>query len=141
MGSNFVYFGEQEPIENLTNSSYLKPQVWFSLNFAPLFSVMRDNFIWFEQKEPIIVQNFRLSTAHVKFHQICILLGSFSWKYIQFQLKRYRGVISHDIEEWCKIWRKTDLLFRKWYEYGEFWPEHSKFSKFPLWLIPFVQST
>ena len=23
------------------------------------------------------------------------------------------SVISHDIEEWCKIWRKPELLFQK----------------------------
>ena len=43
--------------------------------------------------------------------------------------KKYRGVISHDPEDWCKIWRKTDLLFQKWQEFGEIWPEHSKVSK------------
>ena len=66
------------------------------------------NFIWFKQKEPIKVQNFRLSTAHVKFHQIRTLIGSFGWKYIKFQLKKYRGFMPHDIEEWCRIGRKTD---------------------------------
>ena len=35
------------------------------------------NFIWFLQREPTKVQNFRLSTAQVKFHQICTLIGSF----------------------------------------------------------------
>ena len=44
-------------------------------------------------------------------------------------LKKYRGVISHYAGHWCKIWRKTDLLFRKWQDFGEFWPEHSKVSK------------
>ena len=87
------------------------------------------NCTWFGPKESIKVQNFRLSTAHVKFHQICTLIGSFCWKYIKFQLKKYRGVMSHDTEEWCKIWRKTDLLFQKWQEFGEFWPEHSKVSQ------------
>ena len=43
--------------------------------------------------------------------------------------KKCRGVISHDPEDWCKIWRKTDLLFQKWQEYGEIWPEHSQVSK------------
>ena len=43
--------------------------------------------------------------------------------------------MSHDIEEWCKIWRKTDLLFQKWHQFGEFWPEHLKFTKFLLWLF------
>ena len=72
------------------------------------------NCIWIGQKEPIKVQNFRHLTAHVKFHQIFTLIGSFCWNYIKFQLKKYKRVISHDTEEWWKIWRKTDLLFQKW---------------------------
>ena len=56
-------------------------------------------------------------------------MDSFSWKYIKFQLKKYRGVVSHDTEDWCKIWRKTDLLFQNRQEFGEFLPEHSKVSK------------
>ena len=71
----------------------------------------------------------RLSTAHVKLHQICALMDSFCWKYVKFKLKKYRRVMSHDPEDWCKIWRKTDLLFQKWQEFGEFWPEQSKVSK------------
>ena len=65
------------------------------------------NFIQFRQKKSITVQNCRLSTVH----QMCTLIGSYCWKYFRFHVKRYRGVISHDTEEWCKIWRKTDLLF------------------------------
>ena len=42
------------------------------------------NFKWFGQKEPIKMQNLRLSTAHVKFHQVSTLICSFSWKYIKF---------------------------------------------------------
>ena len=79
-------FGQKEPVEvkfsnfwvvrwNLTKflKSCLKLQVSFSLNFRSLLSVMRDNIVfsryctWFLKKEPIKVQNFRLSTAHVKF--------------------------------------------------------------------------
>ena len=37
--------------------------------------------------------------------------------------------MSHTPEDRCKIWRKTDLLFQKWQEFGEIWPEHSKVSK------------
>ena len=33
------------------------------------------------------MQNFRLSTARVKFHQIFALIGSFYWKYTKFQLE------------------------------------------------------
>ena len=58
-----------------------------------------------------------------------------------FDLKKYRGVIFHDTEEWCKIWRKTDLLLGKWHEeFGKFSPEHLKVSKLGLWWDPFVQS-
>ena len=67
---------------------------------------------------------FQTFNYSCKFHQICTLIGSFCWKYIKFQLKKYWGVTSHDLEEWCKIWRKTDLLFLKWQEFGEFWPKH-----------------
>ena len=58
-----------------------------------------------------------------------------------FDLKKYREVIFHDIKEWCKIWRKTDLLLGKWHEeFCKFSPEHSKVSKLELWWDPFVQS-
>ena len=80
---------------------------------------------------------FRFSATHVKFHLICTLIGSFCWKYIRFQLKKYRGVMSHDTEDWCKIWIKPDLLFQKWQEVGEFWSEHSKVSKICILIGPF----
>ena len=84
------------------------------------------NFIWFKQKEPVKVQNFRLLTAYVKFHQICVLIGSFCCKYIKFHLRKCRGFMSHDTEEWYKIWKNTDLWFRKWRErFGKFLAEHS----------------
>ena len=54
--------------------------------------------------------------------------------------KMYSGVIFHYTEEWCKIWRKTDLWFGKWQEFGKFSPEHSKVSILGLWWDPFVQS-
>ena len=47
-------------------------------------------------------------------------MGSFSAKYILFELKKYRGVIFHETEEGCKIWRGIDLLFQNW---------HKKFDK------------
>ena len=37
----------------------------------------------------------------------------FKWllwpKHIMLELKKCRGVIFHDIKEWCKIWRNSDL--------------------------------
>ena len=42
----------------------------------------------------------------------------------------YRGVILHDTEEWCKIWRGIDLTFQNWHEeFVKFWTEHSKVSR------------
>ena len=85
------------------------------------------------------MQNFRSSTAHVKFQQICTLTGFFCWKYMKFLLKWYRGITSHDTEEWCKIRRKTDLFFlKKWQEFCEFWSENSKVSKVCTLLVPFL---
>ena len=74
------------------------------------------NFLSFGWKDPTKVRDYRLLTAHVKFHQIYTFLGSACWKYIKFHLKKYRGIMFHDIEEWCKIWRQTDLWFGKWHE-------------------------
>ena len=53
----------------------------------------------------------------------------FLLKVKKFQWKKYGGVLSHDTEEWNKIWRKTDLLFQKWQDFVEFWSEHSNVSK------------
>ena len=72
-----------------------------------------------------------------RFHQICTLIGSFCWKYIKFQLRKYRGVVPHDNEDWCKIWRKSALLFQNWQELGEFWSAHSKVSKGYTLIGPF----
>ena len=78
---------------------------------------------------------------HSKVSNICIFICSYCAKYLMFDLKKYGGVIFHDTEEWCKIWRKTDLLLEKWHEeFGKFSPEHSKVSKLELWWDPFVQS-
>ena len=43
----------------------------------------------------------------------------------------------YDAEEWCKIWRKTDLLFIKWQEFDELWSEYSKVSKICILIGPF----
>ena len=83
--------------------------------------------------------NSDLSTLEVS--KICTLIDSYCAKYLMFYLNEYKGVIFHDTEEWCKIWRKTDLRFGKWQEeFGKFSPEHSKLSKLRLWWDPFVQS-
>ena len=61
------------------------------------------NFIYFQQKEPIKVQIWWNFTWAVKSLKYCTLMGSFCKNEIRFQLKKYRRIISHDIEEWCKV--------------------------------------
>ena len=81
------------------------------------------------------------SPEHSRVAKIFTLMGSFPAKYILFELKKYRGVIFYDIEEWCKIWRKTDLLLGKWHEeFDKFSPEHSKVSKLELLIGSFCMT-
>ena len=61
------------------------------------------NFIYFQQKESIKVQIWWNFTWAVKSLKFCTLMGSFGPNHVQFQLKKYRRVISHDTEEWCKV--------------------------------------
>ena len=99
------------------------------------------NFTWFLQKEPITVQNLRLLTAQVKFHQICTLIGYFCWKYIKFQLKK-------SMEELClmipkngaKLEEKLIFCFKNDKNLVNFDPSTKKSKKFALWLAPFVES-
>ena len=67
---------------------------------------------------------------HSKASKISTFMGSFSAKYILFELKKYRRVIFHETEGVYKIWRAIDLLFQNWCkEFDKFWPECSKVSK------------
>ena len=67
---------------------------------------------------------------HLKVSQIFISMCSLWAKYMLFELKKYRGVVSHETEEGYKIWRGIDLSFKKWHKkFDRFWPEHSKVSK------------
>ena len=77
----------------------------------------------------------------LKVPKICTLMGSFWPKYIMFELKKYRGVMFHYTEEWCKTRRKTDFWFEKWHEeFGKFLPEHWKVSNLGLWWDSFIES-
>ena len=73
--------------------------------------------------------------------QTCTFICSYCAKYLMSDLEKYRGVIFHDTEGWCKIRRKTDLWLAKWHEeYGKFSPEHLKLSKLGFWCDPLIQS-
>ena len=50
---------------------------------------------------------------HPKVSNVCIVMDSFWAKYIMIKLKKYSRVMFDDTEEWCKIWRKTDLCFQE----------------------------
>ena len=84
----------------------------------------------------LLVQNWheifdKFWPEHSKISKICTLMGCFWPKHIMFELKKYRGVMFDCTEDWCKIWRKTDLYFLKWHE------EFCKFL-FTSWKIDFI---
>ena len=99
--------------ENSTNSSC---HIWnhksvFLLNFVSLFTLLWEinllyffscNFIWFLQKEPATVQNFRLLTAQKKFHQIYTLIGYFS--------ESIYSVSKKSVEELCVMIPKSNSV-------------------------------
>ena len=55
---------------------------------------------------------------HSKVSKIFTLMGSFSAKYILFELKKYRGVIFHESEEGYNVWRGIYLSFQNWRIWG-----------------------
>ena len=78
----------------------------------------------------IDMRNWQFWLEQLKISKIFTLMCSFRAKYILVELKKYRGVIFHDIEEWYKMWRGIDLSFQNWHEeFDRFWPEHLKVSK------------
>ena len=85
------------------------------------------------------VINFDSSTW--KYQKICTLMGCL-WPKYMFKRKKYRWVMFDSTEYWWKIWRKTDLCFRKWHEeFGEISPEYLEASKLGLLWDLFIQST
>ena len=132
--SNIIHFGQKQPIEVkfvgfwvfgwkftkfLMSNLKVNRQVSFSLNFASLFNVMGDsllyffswNFIWFLQKEPTTVQNFRLLTAQVKFHQIWTLIRYFCWKYVCVCL-RPSTLKSSSVWDWKSRVQINDVVLK-----------------------------
>ena len=78
---------------------------------------------WHKEFDEFWLENSKVS-------KIYTLMGCFWPKYIMFELKKYRGVMFDGTEDWCKIWRKTDLCFQKWHEeFSKFSPEHVRKSK------------
>ena len=72
----------------------------------------------------------QFSPEHSKISIICTLMGCFWPKYIMLELRKHRGVMFDDNQDWSKVWRKTDFCFQKWHkEFGQFSPEHVRKSK------------
>ena len=92
------YFWKHKSVFLQTLHQYLVP-----LKITPLY-LFSWKFIYFQQKKPIKVEIWWTFTWVVKiFLKICTSMGSFCKNYIKFQPKKYRWVLSHDIEERCKI--------------------------------------
>ena len=111
--------------------SFFKQKIGFPSNDTPLFSIMRHNSsVLFQLKFYIVSKKVAYqSTSLVRFHLSSrkseILVASLC--HIKFSLKRYRRLISHDIEQGCKVSGKTDLWFQiRHEEFGEFSPYHLK---------------
>ena len=130
--------------------SYLKPKISFSLNFASLFSVMRGNssvhFLaetsyHLDKRSPskCKISDFncwRETSPNLYFDRLLFL------KVYKISAIKYRGVMSHHTEEWCKIWRTTDLFFQSLFlkSLVNFDLSTQMSHKYTLWLVPFVQS-
>ena len=75
-------------------------------------------------KKTEIWQIFTVALENVK---IGTLMGSSCPKEKRYDLKIYRGVMCHDNEVKCKIWRGIDFSFQNWHEeFNKFWLKLSK---------------
>ena len=120
--SNVIYFARKGPIkvqifqtfecldQNSPNSCHFWNKKSVFLQILHHASVSRDktplfswNFIYFQQKEPIKVKTWWNFTWAVESLKFCSLMGSFCQNHIKSELKKYRRVICHDTEEWCKF--------------------------------------
>ena len=78
--------------------------------------------------------NWQIFTRAPENLKIGTLVASFCPKLKMYELNIYRGVMYHDNEEWCTIWRGIDLSIPNWHEqFDKFWPEHWKISK--IWTL------
>ena len=93
------------------------------------------NFILFWRREPIKVPNFRPTISPNLYLDRLLLL-----EVCKISAKNYRGVVSHDTEDWCKIWIKTDLCFKTDKNLVNFDSSTQKSQKFTLWLVLYVKS-
>ena len=67
------------------------------------------------KKNWLVVSNMNWGNFHqtTQKSKNLTLMGYFCPKYMRCELKKYRGVIFHGTEQWCKIWIKPDLVVSK----------------------------
>ena len=88
---------------------------------------MKENWLVLPKMKWGVWQNFTRALESLK---IGTLMVSFCPILKIYWLKIYRGVMCHNNEEWCKIWRGIDLAVQNWHEeFDEFWLEHLKISE------------
>ena len=56
-------------------------------------------------------ENNKFWPKYLKISENCTLMSCFWPKCILLELKKYRSVIFHNTQEWCKVWGKTDFCF------------------------------
>ena len=150
-----------------TSCHFWNHKVRLYSNFASLFSVMKDNssvffrsnLIYFGQKWPIEVKfldSWVCGWKFTKFLMWCLfettsqtfncsgeILTNLCFdlllllKVYKISAKKYKGVVSRDTEDRCKIWRKTDFCFKNDKCFDQ---STQKSKKIVLWLVPFMQS-
>ena len=68
-------------------------------------------------------------------------MGYFCPSYMRFELKKCRGIIFHDTEQWCKVWINLDLVVsKKAWGIGWTFIRAPKSLKIGHWWALFVQS-
>ena len=123
---NFIWKGvhHSAKFQTFDCSGEISPKLW---------KIWRELIFCFKNDKNLV--NFDLSTKNSKKFALWFLLCKVFWP------KKIQRSIFHDIEESCKIWRKTDLWFGKWHEeFGKFSSENLKMSKLVLSWDPFAQS-
>ena len=152
---SFIYFQQKEPI---------KVQIWWnfmwavtSQKFCTLMGLFCPNNIklWLKKYRRVIHHDigewcrvhrktvFWFQLWHEEFYNFLptsqktenfTVMGSFCPKYVRFELKKWRGVIFPDTEQWCKIWTNPDFVVSNIAEeLGELSLEHLEVWKIVLW--------
>ena len=124
--SNIIYFAQKGPIkvqiletfECLDQNSPNSCQFWnkklvfvqilhqssVSWGITPLYFFWLKLYLLFNKRS---LTRYKFGEIHLSswkfFFKFWTLMGSFCKNHVKFQPRKYRRIISHDIEEWCKV--------------------------------------